>query len=146
METRPAFEVVLCGSGAMLLVAHTGRSDSHQHPFPRASVASRKVPAGSCAASSAENYSYRNPNPDLDPDSNPKPELTHVNDEVLYLHIACAGAELITVAETAPEAVAEDKDSINGIQQLSQEATIINQSFSQQVCSHVSGFASLPGM
>ena len=42
------------------------------------------------------------------------------------------GAELITVAETAPEAVAEDKDSINGVQQLSQEATIINQSFSQQ--------------
>ncbi len=36
------------------------------------------------------------------------------------------------MAETAPEAVAEDKDSINGIQQLSQEATIINQSFSQQ--------------
>ena len=28
--------------------------------------------------------------------------------------------------------MAEDKDSINGIQQLSQEATIINQSFSQQ--------------
>ena len=44
-----------------------------------------------------------------------------------------AGAELITVAETAPEAVAEDKDSINGVQQLSQEATLINQSFSQQV-------------
>ena len=38
------------------------------------------------------------------------------------------------MAETAPEAVAEDKDSINGVQQLSQEATIINQSFSQQAC------------
>ncbi len=36
------------------------------------------------------------------------------------------------MAETAPEAVAEDKDSINGVQQLSQEATLINQSFSQQ--------------
>jgi len=37
------------------------------------------------------------------------------------------------VAETAPEAVAEDKDSINGVQQLTQEATSINQAFSQQV-------------
>jgi len=46
--------------------------------------------------------------------------------------VPTAGAELITVAETAPEAVAEDKDSINGVQQLSQEATLINQSFSQQ--------------
>ena len=37
------------------------------------------------------------------------------------------------MAETAPEAIAEDKDSINGVQQLSVEATAINQSFSQQV-------------
>ena len=37
------------------------------------------------------------------------------------------------VAETAPEAIAEDKDSINGVQQLSVEATAINQNFSQQV-------------
>jgi Eukaryotic translation initiation factor 3 subunit 7 (eIF-3) len=39
----------------------------------------------------------------------------------------------VQVAETAPEAVAEDKDSINGVQQLSHEATTINQAFSQQV-------------
>jgi hypothetical protein len=37
------------------------------------------------------------------------------------------------VAETAPEAIAEDKDSINGVQQLALEATAINQNFSQQV-------------
>lgn len=40
---------------------------------------------------------------------------------------------VMQVAETAPEAVAEDKDSINGVQQLSHEATAINQTFSQQV-------------
>ena len=37
------------------------------------------------------------------------------------------------MAETAPEAIAEDKDSINGVQQLQLEATAINQNFSQQV-------------
>lgn len=41
--------------------------------------------------------------------------------------------DLLTVAETAPEAIAEDKDSINGVQQLAVEATAINQNFSQQV-------------
>lgn len=40
------------------------------------------------------------------------------------------------VAETAPEAVAEEKDSINGVQQLSKEATAVNQHFSQQVLQH----------
>ena len=39
----------------------------------------------------------------------------------------------VQVAETAPEAIAEDKDSINGVQQLQLEATAINQNFSQQV-------------
>ncbi len=38
-----------------------------------------------------------------------------------------------TVAETAPEGVAEDKDSMNGVQQLRAEATAINRNFSQQV-------------
>lgn len=40
---------------------------------------------------------------------------------------------LLTVNETAPEEVPEDKDNINGMQQLSIEATTINQNFSQQV-------------
>jgi hypothetical protein len=30
--------------------------------------------------------------------------------------------------------VVEDKDSINGVQQLAIEATTVNQNFSQQVC------------
>lgn len=40
--------------------------------------------------------------------------------------------ELLTAAETAPEAVAEDRDALNGVQQLSQEATAVNQNFCQQ--------------
>ena len=40
--------------------------------------------------------------------------------------------DLLTVAETAPEAVPEDKDDINGVQHLSIEATATNQAFSQQ--------------
>ncbi|KAG2495959.1 hypothetical protein HYH03_005889 [Edaphochlamys debaryana] len=39
---------------------------------------------------------------------------------------------LLTVNETAPEPVAEDKDNINGMQHLALEATAINQNFSQQ--------------
>lgn len=46
---------------------------------------------------------------------------------------AVPGPELVTAGETLPDAVAEDKDSINGVQQLSQEATGIIQSFTQQV-------------
>ena len=41
--------------------------------------------------------------------------------------------DLLTVAETSPEQIAEDKDNINGVQQLSLEATTLNQSFTQQV-------------
>ena len=41
--------------------------------------------------------------------------------------------DALTVAETSPEQIAEDKDNINGVQQLSAEATTINQNFSQQV-------------
>lgn len=41
--------------------------------------------------------------------------------------------DLLTVSETAPESVAEEKDNMNGVQQLSREATAVNQSFSQQV-------------
>ena len=40
--------------------------------------------------------------------------------------------DLLTVAETSPEQIAEDKDNINGVQQLSVEATALNQNFSQQ--------------
>ena len=41
--------------------------------------------------------------------------------------------EQLTAAETAPEAPPEDRESINGSQQLAAEATRINQDFSQQV-------------
>ena len=41
--------------------------------------------------------------------------------------------DALTVAETSPEQIAEDKDNINGVQQLSAEATTLNQNFSQQV-------------
>ena len=41
--------------------------------------------------------------------------------------------DLYSVNETAPEPIPEDRDSINAIQQLSMEATRINQNFSQQV-------------
>lgn len=37
------------------------------------------------------------------------------------------------MSETAPEAIPEEKENINGVQQLSREATAINQFFSQQV-------------
>lgn len=40
--------------------------------------------------------------------------------------------DLLTVAETSPEQIAEDKDNVNGVQQLSMEATALNQNFSQQ--------------
>eukprot|EP00951_Prasinocladus_malaysianus_P002273 scaffold16083_cov26-Prasinocladus_malaysianus.AAC.1 len=40
---------------------------------------------------------------------------------------------LLTVNETAPDSIHEDKESINGVRQLSNEATNINQNFSQQV-------------
>ena len=40
--------------------------------------------------------------------------------------------DLLTVNETAQEPVPEEKESINGVEKLSQEATLINQNFSQQ--------------
>lgn len=51
---------------------------------------------------------------------------------------ARAGGQLdtLTVAETAPDAVPDEKDNINGIQQLSAEATAINHNFAQQVLQH----------
>ncbi|CAK9190419.1 unnamed protein product [Sphagnum jensenii] len=41
--------------------------------------------------------------------------------------------DLLTVYETAQEPIPEDKESINSMHSLSQEATFINQNFSQQV-------------
>ncbi|KAG0631213.1 hypothetical protein M758_1G235700 [Ceratodon purpureus] len=44
-----------------------------------------------------------------------------------------ASFDLLTVYETAQEPIPEEKDSINSVHSLSQEATFINQNFSQQV-------------
>ena len=44
-----------------------------------------------------------------------------------------SAAVLSAVAETAPESVAEEKDNMNAVQQLSREATAVNHNFSQQV-------------
>lgn len=41
--------------------------------------------------------------------------------------------DLLTVHETAQEPIPEEKENMNGVQQLSQEATVVNQNFSQQV-------------
>jgi translation initiation factor 3 subunit D len=41
--------------------------------------------------------------------------------------------DLLTVSETAQEPIPEEKDNINAVHSLSQEATFINQNFSQQV-------------
>jgi hypothetical protein len=44
---------------------------------------------------------------------------------------------LLQVSETAQEPIPEEKDNINAVHSLSQEATFINQNFSQQVVTKV---------
>jgi translation initiation factor 3 subunit D len=51
----------------------------------------------------------------------------------LFLDKRDASFDLLTVYETAQEPIPEEKDSINSVHSLSQEATFINQNFSQQV-------------
>ncbi|MEW5317508.1 MAG: hypothetical protein WDW38_008797 [Sanguina aurantia] len=58
---------------------------------------------------------------------------TRVGDKLFFDKREASSLHLLTVNETAPDPVAEDKDSMNGVQQLSLEATAINQNFSQQV-------------
>ena len=41
--------------------------------------------------------------------------------------------DLLTVSETAQDAITDDKDNINGVQQLSRESTAANFNYSQQV-------------
>lgn len=43
----------------------------------------------------------------------------------------------LQVYETAQEPIPEEKDSINSVHSLSQEATFVNQNFSQQVLQKV---------
>ncbi|EFJ40085.1 eukaryotic translation initiation factor 3d [Volvox carteri f. nagariensis] len=58
---------------------------------------------------------------------------TRKGDKLFFDWRASSKFTLLTVNETAPEAVPEDKDNINGMHHLALEATAINQNFSQQV-------------
>lgn len=49
--------------------------------------------------------------------------------------------DLLTVSETAQEPIVDEKEGINSIQRLSQEATVVNQNFSQQVMVAFSSYA-----
>ena len=60
--------------------------------------------------------------------------VTRAGDKLFFDKRDGSNLDYLTVAETAPESVLEEKDNINGVQQLSQEATAVNQAFSQQVC------------
>ena len=60
--------------------------------------------------------------------------VTRAGDKLFFDKRDGSNLDYLTVAETAPESVLEEKDNINGVQQLSQEATGVNQAFSQQVC------------
>lgn len=59
--------------------------------------------------------------------------VTRVGDKLFFDKREGSSLDLLTVNETAPEQVPEDKDNINGVQQLSLEATMINQNLSQQL-------------
>jgi len=59
--------------------------------------------------------------------------ITRVGDK-LFLDKRDGGSlDLLTVNETAPDQLPEEKDNINGVQNLSLEATTINQNYGQQV-------------
>ena len=57
-------------------------------------------------------------------------------DQLFFDRRQGATLEYLTNGETAPDPVAEDRDSINGVQQLSAEATGVNQAFREQVLSN----------
>jgi translation initiation factor 3 subunit D len=59
--------------------------------------------------------------------------VTKQGGRVFFDKRANSNLNYLTVNETAPEEVPEDRDNINGVLQLSIEATSINQNFSQQV-------------
>eukprot|EP00803_Ostreobium_quekettii_P009413 evm.model.scf_1171.4 EVM.evm.TU.scf_1171.4 scf_1171:13412-20218(+) len=59
--------------------------------------------------------------------------VTRVGDKVFFDKRDQSPLSLVTGNETSPDPVPEEKDNINGVQQLSLEATMINQNFSQQV-------------
>lgn len=62
--------------------------------------------------------------------------VTRSGDKLFFDKRDDSNLNLLTVNETAPDPVPEDKDNMNGVQNLSIEATTINQNFSQQVMHH----------
>ena len=60
--------------------------------------------------------------------------VTRVGGKLFFDRRDNSNLSMLTVNETAPDPVPEEKDNMNGVQQLSLEATAINQNFSQQVC------------
>lgn len=59
--------------------------------------------------------------------------ITRVGDKLFIDKRDGGPLDLLTVNETAPEQIPEDRDNLNGVQQLSLEATAVNQSLSQQL-------------
>lgn len=59
--------------------------------------------------------------------------ITRAGDKLFFDKRDGGSLDLLSVNETAPDQIPEDKDNINGVQQLSLEATTINQNLSQQV-------------
>lgn len=59
--------------------------------------------------------------------------ITRVGDKLFIDKRDGGPLDLLTVNETAPEQIPEDRDNINGLQQLALEATAVNQSLSQQL-------------
>lgn len=59
--------------------------------------------------------------------------ITRAGNKLFFDKRDASNLNLLTVNETAPEPIPEEKDNINGVQHLSLEATIANQNFSQQV-------------
>lgn len=57
--------------------------------------------------------------------------------ELCSVYVIISFASCLQVYETAQEPIPEEKDSINSMNSLSQEATFINQNFSQQVLQKV---------
>lgn len=59
--------------------------------------------------------------------------VTRIGDKLFLDKRDSSNLDLLTVNETAPDAIPEDKDNMNGVQQLALESTTINQNFSQAV-------------
>jgi translation initiation factor 3 subunit D len=66
--------------------------------------------------------------------------ITKQGGKIFFDKRADSNLNLLTVNETAPDEIPEDRDALNGVQQLALEATAANQNFSQQVSIGGGGF------